>query len=109
MNQQREYLDRSGRSPFGEWQAALDELARTKVSIALLRLKDGNISHVKSVGGGVSELKIDFGPGCRVYFDRGGPTIVILLGGGSKKSQQADIKRARACWADYKHRKSLGT
>ncbi|HEY8698425.1 MAG TPA: type II toxin-antitoxin system RelE/ParE family toxin [Rhizomicrobium sp.] len=109
MNQQREYLDRSGRSPFGEWQSAIDELARTKVSIALLRLRDGNISHVKSVGGGVSELKIDFGPGYRVYFGRAGPIIVILLGGGSKKSQQTDIEKARARWADYKHRKSLGT
>ena len=74
----------------------------------MLRLKDGNISHVKSVGGGVSELKINFGPGYRVYFGRAGTAIVILLGGGSKKSQQADIEKAHARWADYKQRKNLG-
>ncbi len=105
MIEQHEYLDRAGRNPFAEWRASLDEFARTKISIALFRLRDGNISHVKSVGGGVSELKINFGPGYRVYFGRDGSAVVILLGGGTKKTPQPDIEKARARWTDFKHRK----
>ena len=75
----------------------------------LLRLAAGNVSHVKSVGQGVSELKIDFGPGYRVYFGRDGLQLVILLGGGTKKRQQADIAEAQNRWSDYKRRKSGGT
>jgi putative addiction module killer protein len=108
MIQSREYLDRNGRSPFDEWRASLDTPARAKVETALLRLQDGNTSHVKGLGGGLSELKIDFGPGYRVYFGWSGSTIVILLGGGVKKSQQADIEKARLRWADYKAGKSFG-
>ena len=107
MNRQLEYVDGNGRNLFAEWQSSLDEKARTKVSIALFRLRDGDISHVKSVGvgAGVSELKIDFDPGYRVYFGRDGAAIVILLAGGTKKSQPADIERAHLRWADYKLRK----
>ena len=101
----REYIDPLGRSPFGRWRAALDVQARAKVSIALERLSAGNISHVKSLGEGVSELKIDFGPGYRTYFGRDGVTVVILLGGGTKKRQQRDIADAQDRWADYKRRK----
>src|ERR1700755_3007036 len=104
---QRQYLDGFGRNPFAEWRASLDEIARTKVSIALLRLKAGNISQVKSVGGGVRELKGDFRPGYRVYFGRDGATVVILLGGGTKKTQQSDIQKAHDRWIDYKRRKSV--
>jgi putative addiction module killer protein len=68
----------------------------------VLRLEQGNISNVKGVGEGICELKIDFGPGYRVYFGRDGATVVILLGGGTKKRQHQDIARARERWQDYK-------
>ena len=60
------------------------------------------MSKVKSVGKGVSEYKVDFGPGYRVYFGQEGAEVIILLGGGSKKSQQKDIKTAQILWAEYK-------
>lgn len=100
-----EYLDESGRSPFGRWYRALGPQAAAKVAGALYRIEQGNTSNVKGAGGGVSELRIDFGPGYRVYFGQDGPVSVILLAGGTKKRQQRDIDLARACWADYKRRK----
>lgn len=102
---QLEYLDEDGRSPFGMWRADLDAIARAKVTTALRRLAYGNVSNVKSVGQGVSELKIDFGPGYRVYFGHDGHALVILLAGGTKKRQQQDIANAQDRWADYKRRK----
>lgn len=76
--------------------------------MAVARLEQGNFSNVKSVGSGVSEYRIDFGPGYRVYFGRDGADIVILLGGGSKKRQSSDIRHAILCWHDYKRRKRQG-
>jgi putative addiction module killer protein len=99
-----EYLDIRGRSPFGSWFNRLDAQAAAKVTAALARLEGGNTSNVKSVGGGVRELKIDFGPGYRVYFGFAGFEIVILLAGGTKKGQEKDIERAKKRWADYKAR-----
>lgn len=100
-----EYETAEGRSPFAEWFDGLDAPAAAKVTTALTRLGLGNTSHVKGVGSGVFELKIDFGPGYRVYFGKDGAEIVILLGGGSKKKQQRDIEDAQARWQDYKDRK----
>lgn len=96
-----EYL-RERSSPFGKWFEGLDPLAAAKVAVALYRLEQGNLSKVKSVGKGVSEYKVDFGPGYRVYFGQEGAEVIILLGGGSKKSQQKDIKTAQILWAEYK-------
>lgn len=59
----------------------------------------------KGVGSGVLELRLNFGPGYRVYFGKDGERLVILLGGGDKKSQQADIDAAHVLWAEYKKRK----
>lgn len=103
-----EYETDVGRSPFAEWFDSLDAPAAAKVTTALTRLGLGNTSHVKGVGSGVFELKIDFGPGYRVYFGKDGAEIVILLGGGSKKKQQRDIEDAQARWQDYKDRKKGG-
>ncbi len=100
-----EYLDGAGCSPFGRWFRDLPAQAAAKVTIALYRLERGNTSNVKAVGGGVSELRVDFGPGYRVYFGQDGPVLVILLGGGTKKRQQRDIALARERWTDYKRRK----
>jgi putative addiction module killer protein len=76
------------------------------VTTAVRRLELGNLSNVKEVGGGVFEYRIDFGPGYRVYFGKDGETVVILLGGGTKKRQDRDIATARDRWSDYKKRKS---
>jgi putative addiction module killer protein len=75
------------------------------VATALTRLAGGNFSNVKGVGAGVFEYKIDFGPGYRVYFGKDGESLVVLVGGGTKKRQQRDIEVGRANWQDYKRRK----
>lgn len=105
MLQVSEYLDLSGRSPFGRWFSDLDARAAAKISVALARMQQGNLSSVKSVGSGVFEHRIDFGPGYRIYFGRDGEVMLVLLGGGSKVRQQSDIAAAQARWADYKARK----
>ena len=103
-----EYQDEDGRSPFGRWFARLNAEAAAKVTTATIRLEQGNFSNVKSVGRGVSEYRIDFGPGYRIYFGQDGDVLVILLGGGTKKRQNQDIKLAQECWTDYKARKKAG-
>ncbi len=105
MTTLREYLDEVGRSPFGRWFDDLDAPAAAKVTTALARVEQGNFSRVKGVGAGVFESTIDFGPGYRVYFGKDGETLVILLGGGTKKRQRRDIALAHERWADYKQRK----
>ena len=102
-----EYVGEDGKSPFARWFNRLDATAAAKVATALYRLERGNISNVKSVGKGVSEYKIDFGPGYRIYFGWDGDTLIILLGGGIKKAQDKDIKSAHERWMRYKSRKSL--
>jgi putative addiction module killer protein len=77
------------------------------VTRALARLEQGNFSNVKSVGEGVLEYRIDFGPGYRVYFGRDGEALVILLAGGTKKRQQRDIEAAHGYWRDYKQSKRV--
>lgn len=93
------------RSPFREWHDGLDAQAAAAVSIAIGRLADGNTSNVKSIGEGAAELKINRGPGYRVYFGWDGSVLVILLGGGTKQRQQSDISVALRRWRDYKARK----
>ncbi|MBL8670480.1 MAG: type II toxin-antitoxin system RelE/ParE family toxin [Alphaproteobacteria bacterium] len=104
----REYLDGAGRSPFARWFEGLDPLAAAKVTAAVARLCAGNLSNVKSVGAGVHESRIDSGPGYRVYFAWEGRTIVLLLGGGTKKRQRRDIEDAARRWADHKARRRHG-
>ncbi|MBK3665852.1 type II toxin-antitoxin system RelE/ParE family toxin [Bradyrhizobium diazoefficiens] len=94
-----------GRSPFQEWHDGLEAQAAAAVSVAIGRLADGNTSNVKSIGEGAAELKIDRGPGYRVYFGWDGSVLVILLGGGTKQRQQSDISVALRRWRDYKVRK----
>ncbi len=100
-----EYLDLQGNSPFAKWFIRLDPQAAARITTALYRLEQGNFSNTKSVGKGVSEYKIDFGPGYRVYYSIDGQTIILLLNGGIKKRQQRDIEIAWKYWADYKKRK----
>ena len=105
MPEIRYYVAIGGRQPFAEWFADLESVARAKVTRAIIRLEQGNFSNVKSVGEGVLEYRIDFGPGYRVYFGQDGQTLVILLTGGKKKRQQRDIDEAHAYWQDYKQSK----
>ena len=105
MIEVREYTDPHGRSPFQQWFEDLDARAAAKVTVALTRLAQGNVSNVKGVGGGVLELRIDYGPGYRVYFGKDGEQLVILLGGGTKKRQNRDIRTAQDLWTAYKARK----
>ena|ERR1700676_5433298 len=99
------YVASGGLQPFAEWFAELESVARAKVTRAIVRLEQGNFSNVKSVGEVVFEYRVNLGPGYRVYFGQGGPTLVILLTGGTKKRQQRDIDAAHAYWQDYKDSK----
>ncbi len=101
-----EYLDLQGKSPFARWFEDLNAEAAAKVTTALYRLAQGNFSNVKGVGGGVFEYRIDFGPGYRIYFGKDGDTVVILLGGSTKKRQQPAIAAAVDAWIACKRRKS---
>ena len=105
MIEVREYADASGNSPYTKWFDGLGVQAAARVAVAVIRMEHGNLSNTKSVGAGVHENVIDFGPGYRVYFGKDGHTLIILLGGGTKKRQHADIRSARALWQDYKKRK----
>jgi len=101
-----ELLDEKGQSIFSKWFDKLNSLAAAKVTMAVHRLESGNHSNVKSVGSGVFEYKVDFGPGYRVYFGREGEAIIILIVGGTKNSQQKDIEKAKILWRRYKDRKT---
>ncbi|OEO31976.1 addiction module protein [Devosia insulae DS-56] len=103
-----EYTLADGRSPFGAWFEDLDAVAAAKVTVAISRLAQGNVSNVKGVGGGVLEQKINFGPGYRIYFGRDGDRLIILIGGGTKQRQHRDIAEALQRWSDYKTRKTGG-
>jgi putative addiction module killer protein len=96
-------LYRRGRStPFSDWITSLkDARAAGIVRARLNRVRLGNFGDCKSVGGGVEELRIDFGPGYRIYFGRRGSMVVILLCGGEKKTQSKDISTARKYWKEY--------
>lgn len=97
-------MDERGRSYFARWFDGLDALAATKVTVALERMEQGNLGDTKSIGAGVLERRIAFGPGYRIYFGRDGDTLIILLGGGTKRSQSRDIEEAQALWSEYKAR-----
>jgi putative addiction module killer protein len=96
------YQTRDGTIPFAEW---LDDIRDKKVVARILarlaRVRQGNLGDCKGVGEGVSELRVDYGPGYRVYFAQKRQTLVILLCGGDKRTQERDIQRAKQYWQDY--------
>src|SRR5260221_9408700 len=97
----REYTERE-RSPFAEWFNELDAVTAARVDRFIRRLESGNFGAAKSLRDGVFELRLDFGPGYRVYYGREGRTLIILLGGGTKRRQAADIAAAAQRWKQYK-------
>ncbi len=99
------YSTAEGEEPFEEWMAALKDAAgRAAVRARLERVEDGNFGDHKSVGDGVSELRINFGPGYRVYYGLDGKVVVLLLCAGDKATQEKDIKKAKRYWQDYQKR-----
>ncbi|WP_138933293.1 type II toxin-antitoxin system RelE/ParE family toxin [Roseovarius arcticus] len=105
MNKLVVYVTEAGKVPFEDWFSNLDTTVALKVRTALARIETGNLGDVKPVGQGVSERRITFGPGYRVYFGKDGDKLVILLCGGTKKRQSKDIEQAKEFWNDYKNRK----
>jgi putative addiction module killer protein len=105
MLELRYYFAEDGSSAFEAWFSGLDASAAAKVTVALARLEQGNLSNAKGVGAGVLEYRMNSGPGYRVYFGRDGDALVILLTGGTKQRQQRDIVSAKANWTDYKRRR----
>lgn len=102
-----EYQTDDGHSPFRDWLDHLrDREARIRVRVRINRVRVGNFGDSHSVGGGVNELCIDYGPGYRVYFGRQGNAVVLLLCGGDKRTQSRDIALAQAHWSEYQRRKS---
>lgn len=98
----RIYQHKDGKMPFTIWMRNLrDKRASAKILIRLDRIMVGNLGDTKSVGEGVSELRINEGKGYRVYYGREEKEIVILLCGGDKSSQQRDIKLAKKYWRKY--------
>lgn len=97
----REYTE-GGRSPFAEWFEALDAVTAVRVQRYLRRLETGNFGAAQSLREGVWEMRMDFGPGYRIYYGRERGTIIILLGGGSKRRQDADTAAAVERWKRYK-------
>jgi putative addiction module killer protein len=100
-----EYTTEDGHNPFREWLAGLrDREAAARVRVRLARIRLGNFGDCKSVGKGVSEIRVSYGPGYRVYFARKGDVVVVLLCGGDKRTQGDDIEVAQVYWADYLRR-----
>lgn len=99
------YTLSSNKEPFIEWLESLDNQTQAILAARLNRVRLGNFGNCEPVGLGVSELKIFYGPGYRIYFAKDGTTLVVLLLGGDKGTQNQDIKKAQRYWADYKGKK----
>ena len=99
------YLSPDGRDVYAQWLAELaDRQARARVLVRVGRMASGNFGDCKPVGEGVWELRIDQGPGYRVYYAMAGAVVVLLLCGGDKGTQDADIERAIGFWKDWQRR-----
>ncbi len=99
------YQSDDGREPFTEWLVGLrDKVAQARIRIRLRNVEAGNLGDWDAAGGGVVELRVHVGAGCRVYCGRHGTALVILLCGGDKGTQAGDVRRARELWSDWKRR-----
>lgn len=107
--QLKKYVTDKGRCPFDEWLLSLkDKKTKAIIATRLNRLVQGNFGLCRQLGPELWELKIDFGPGFRVYFGEDGGTIVVLLNGGDKSTQTSDIEKAKKYWLEYKKDKGNG-
>ncbi|BAH73465.1 type II toxin-antitoxin system RelE/ParE family toxin [Solidesulfovibrio magneticus] len=105
MNVVRRYRTEDGREVVTEWLAGLRDIrARARIAARIDRLKAGNLGDTKPLRDGVSELRVDYGPGYRVYFGVVGFQVILLLCGGDKRTQSADIDKAVDYLADFKRR-----
>jgi len=104
----REYLTADGRNPYREWLDTLDVTPRARIQARVLRFSTGNLGDHKSAGGGVWEARVMFGPGYRIYFGKDGAQLVLLLLGGDKATQTADVARAQDSWKAYQKGKPHG-
>jgi putative addiction module killer protein len=103
----RRYCTSTGKDVFGHWLGRCgDATAKAAILVRLARLEAGNAGDCKAIGHGVWELRIDHGPGYRVYFARVGKEILLLLCAGDKRSQSTDTKTARGLLADYRRRET---
>lgn len=101
----RDYQTPEGRAPFKDWLFALaDRLAKARIAARVQRMGAGNFGDCKPIAGGVWELRIDHGPGYRVYYARAGDRLILLLVGGDKRRQQTDIETALDHWKDWQRR-----
>jgi putative addiction module killer protein len=101
------YRREDGREPFTEWlEAVRDKVAQARIRVRLRQVQAGNFGDAEPVGEGVIELRIHVGAGYRVYCGRHGKSVVLLLCGGDKSSQAADIKRAKELWSEWKRRQT---
>lgn len=102
------YLTAEGVEPYADWLASLaDRQARARAVVRVGRMASGNLGDVKPVGDGVWEARIDYGPGYRIYYAQAGQRLLLLLVGGDKRRQQADIEQAQQYWIDWQHRRKL--
>lgn len=100
------YTDSRGRQPVNDWLIALrDAAGAERILKRIRRVRSGNLGDFKPVGGGVLELRVDVGPGYRIYFAKDGARLILLLCGGDKSTQHRDIARAQSYWQDYLRRK----
>ena len=99
------YETLNGHKPFTRWFLSIrDRRVRERIQARLTSVRAGNFGDRKSVGDGVWELRLAFGPGYRIYYGEAGNTIVLILCGGDKSSQKRDIERAKNYWKEYKER-----
>ena len=97
------YQDAHGNEPFEKWLNSIrDKRTLARIDSRLRRVRLGNLGDHRSVGEGVFELRLDFGPGYRIYFARIGNEVILLLSGGDKSTQTRDIAQAKLYFSDYK-------
>lgn len=101
-----EYLATDGKNHYREWFNGLTVEYAAKVAAARSRMMAGNLGNVKPLDGTLKEFRIDWGPGIRIYLIQDGDKLIVLLGGGTKSSQKADIQQAKALRDEYDARKA---
>lgn len=105
MYELRHYVDQAGQDLFAQWLDDLrDRQAQARIAARITRLQNGNFGDCKFVGEGIFELRVDWGPGYRVYYAIEGKRAVLLCEGGDKRTQDADIARAIVRWNEWQIR-----